>query len=248
MHQAPRSATRGPSPCILDSGHNISPRLQKQLVLELEVEVVSTKVVEDLPRRVIFRKVIPLDQNAPDPAALLGAQGTLRSRQHPTVVYWRKIAWSWWRVAAMLLQEANMEDVVDASALRQLETVGDSTDAFEDAERPGPTGPQLALGARVEGLRGAVEKAQPDPRAHLELHVPVVGVVVLLGQLLSLKEPLTNLGKHLVTAAEESIGGLRAGRPRPVGQNGRWRAAVDDLEGCSAEGGMEGSIIAILRP
>ena len=87
MHQAPRSATRGPPPCILDSGHNISPRLQKQLVLELEVGVVSTKVVEDLPRRVIFRKAIPLDQNTPDPAALLGAQGTLRSRQHPTVVY-----------------------------------------------------------------------------------------------------------------------------------------------------------------
>jgi hypothetical protein len=96
-------ATNGLSALIGNVGRNISPYLHKQLVLELEVGVVSTELVEDLPRRIIFRKAGPLDQNAPNPVALLGTQGALRSQQHPTVKYRRKIAWSWRRVAMMLL-------------------------------------------------------------------------------------------------------------------------------------------------
>jgi len=84
------------------------------------------------------------------------------------------------------LQETNVEDVVDAGVLRQLEAVRDTANAFQHLERTSIARTQLALSPRVEGLCGAVEEAQPHPIAHLELHIAVAGVVVLLGQLLRL--------------------------------------------------------------
>jgi hypothetical protein len=79
-----------------------------------------------------------------------------------------------------------MEHVVQASTLRQLQTIGHLPDALQDLERPCIARPKLALGARLEGLGGAVEEAQPHPITHRELHVPMTYVVVLLGELLGL--------------------------------------------------------------
>ena len=72
------------------------------------------------------------------------------------------------------------------------------------------------LGTGVERLRHTVEEAQPNPRANAELHLPVVGVVVLLCKLLSLNKALTNLSQHLVTIVEKSIRGLSTRCPRPI--------------------------------
>jgi hypothetical protein len=58
-----------------------------------------------------------------------------------------------------------------------------------------------------------VEKAQLDPRTHVELHIPVVGIIVFLGQLLGLDEPLTDLGEDLITTAEKGVYSLRARYP-----------------------------------
>ena len=47
-----------------------------------------------------------------------------------------------------------------------------------------------------------MKQAQPNPIAHSELQVVVAGVVVLLRQLLRLKEALPDLSQHLISAAE----------------------------------------------
>ena len=47
-------ATNGPALGIMDAGNNISPRLRKQLVLELEVGVEVTKILEGFPSRVLL--------------------------------------------------------------------------------------------------------------------------------------------------------------------------------------------------
>jgi hypothetical protein len=76
-----------------------------------------------------------------------------------------------------------------------------------------------------------VEETRPDPLTDLELHVVVVGVLVLLRQLLRLEKALTHLGKDLITAAEKGVHNLRARRPRPVWQDRRRRVTVHHLEG-----------------
>jgi hypothetical protein len=79
-----------------------------------------------------------------------------------------------------------MEHVVEARPLRQLQTIGHLSDALQDSERPCIARAKLALGARLEGLGGAVEEAQPHPITHRELHVTMTCVVILLGELLGL--------------------------------------------------------------
>ena len=77
------------------------------------------------------------------------------------------------------------------------------------------------LGTGVQRLRRTVEEAQPDPRANIELHLSVVGVVVLLRKLLSLNKALTDLSEHVIPAAKKSIRGLSMCCPRPIWQDGR---------------------------
>ena len=73
-------ATIGPAALVLDAGHNISPRLRKQLVLELEVGVEGLELVDQLPCRILFRKASPLNKHLPRAAALLGTE---------------RLGWSW---------------------------------------------------------------------------------------------------------------------------------------------------------
>ena len=73
-------ATNGPAPLILDAGHNISPRVDKQLVLELYIGVEGFEVIESFPCRSISRKAVPLDQQLPMAAAQLSAHDLLRGR------------------------------------------------------------------------------------------------------------------------------------------------------------------------
>ena len=86
-----------------------------------------------------------------------------------------------------------MEDVVDASTGRKLKAVGHLSDALQHGKWPGVARAQLALRARVKGLRRTVKEMQPHPVAHRKLHIAVVGVVVLLGQLLGLEKTLMHL-------------------------------------------------------
>lgn len=75
---------------------------------------------------------------------------------------------------------------------------------------------------RVQGLRCAVKKTQPNPRADLKLYIPVVGVVVLLGQLMFLEKLLTDLYKHLIAGPEKSVSCLGTSCPGIVGDDRGW--------------------------
>ena len=144
------------------------------------------ELVEGFPCSVVFREAVPLDQHLPHTTALKRTESPRWSRKQPAIHDRRETGRGRWRVAAVRLQETNVEDVVDAGVLRQLEAVRDTANAFQHLERTSIARTQLALSPRVEGLCGAVEEAQPHPIAHLELHITVAGVVVLLGQLLRL--------------------------------------------------------------
>jgi hypothetical protein len=50
---------------VLDAHHNISPRLRKQLVLELEVGVVVAELLELLTGSVLLAQTTPLNADEP---------------------------------------------------------------------------------------------------------------------------------------------------------------------------------------
>ena len=80
-----------------------------------------------------------------------------------------------------------MEDVMQASARRELESVRHRPDALQHLKGPGKAGAKLALGARLLGQGRPVKKTQPHPIAHRELQITVRGIVVLRGELLRLE-------------------------------------------------------------
>ena len=79
------------------------------------------------------------------------------------------------------LEDADVEDVVNAGAVRKLKAVGDVADAFQHLERPGIAWAQLPTRPGSQGLSGAVEEPQPDPRANVERQGSMMCVVVALG-------------------------------------------------------------------
>jgi hypothetical protein len=60
------------APAILHTVHNISSRLQKQLVLELEVWINGFELLEQLPSCFFCRQAASLNEHPPDSPALLG--------------------------------------------------------------------------------------------------------------------------------------------------------------------------------
>ena len=115
-----RLATLHTSPLVREAGHNISPGLRKQLVLELELWISGGEVLATFPRRLFFWQAAPLDQEAPCTSPLLGLQNALRDRHNAAILCRRKGTRRPWRVAAMLLEEADVEDIMQAGAFRKL--------------------------------------------------------------------------------------------------------------------------------
>ena len=113
-------ATSRPSPAVVHARHNISPRLRKQLVLELEVGVGSLELVDAFPGSVLLSQPEPLDQYAPDTSALLRFQRPIRGWQDAAVLRRGEDTGLRWGIAAMLLQQADVEDIMQARSVRQL--------------------------------------------------------------------------------------------------------------------------------
>lgn len=126
-------------------------------------------------------------------------------------------------------EQANMEDIMETSALQEVEALGHCANALHDLERSDIARAELALGAGGEGLSGAVQQPQPNPVAHLKLHLTMTRIIVLLGQLLSLQKMLSNLGQNVIAGAK-NISSFYACRPWSVCQHQQSRAPVDDLK------------------
>ena len=101
----------------LGLARNISPLLEKQLVLELKVGVALDGLLPWLPGRIIRREPLPLHEDLP--GAMLEARPPhpSRSQDHPAIMNGRQ----WWRgrrgVAVEGLQQPHMEDIVEARPL-----------------------------------------------------------------------------------------------------------------------------------
>ena len=102
----------------------------------------------------------------------------------------------------MRFEQAHMEDVMQSSAGWKLQPVGNPSNALQHLEWPSVARAKLPFGLGLQRLRGPMKQAQPNPIAHSKLQVTVAGVVVLLRQLLRLKEALPDLNEHLIPAAE----------------------------------------------
>jgi len=83
----------------------------------LEVEEVLAELVEKLSGSILVRKAAPLDQHAPDTAALLRLQRPFWSRQNATIEDRRKGGRNSRRISAVPLQQPHVEGVVNAGAL-----------------------------------------------------------------------------------------------------------------------------------
>ena len=97
---------------VLYTGHNISPRLDKQLVLELEIWVEALELPKQLPCGFCSSQAVPLDEDVQDNTAMLSTQDACWSRQETTVMCRRHRPWNNRRIAAVRLQQTIVEDVV----------------------------------------------------------------------------------------------------------------------------------------
>ena len=113
--------TNGPAPpLILDAGHNMSPRVDKQLVLELDIGVEGFEVVESFPCRSIIRKAAPLDQQLPLAAAQLRAHNLLRGRKQAPLGDWWHHRRRHRRITMPLLEQPDVENIMEVCSLGQL--------------------------------------------------------------------------------------------------------------------------------
>jgi len=92
-----------------------------------------------------------------------------------------------------------------------------------------------------------MKQAQPNLVADGELQVMVISVV-FLGQLLCLQETLAHLDQDLIMATEDSVDSFHPSHPQSVWQEQWPGTAVDHLERSSTQGGVEGGVVAVLRP
>ena len=60
----------------VDVGHNISLRVEKQLIFELKLRVEVLELREQLPRSILGRQAEPLDQDVPNISTLLGVKNS----------------------------------------------------------------------------------------------------------------------------------------------------------------------------
>jgi hypothetical protein len=102
------------APAILHVVHNISSRLRKQLVLELEVWISGFELLEQLPSCFFDRQAAPLNEHPPDSLALLGLYCSFGLRQDTPIMRRRNNTRLCWCRTAMLFEKADMEYIMEA--------------------------------------------------------------------------------------------------------------------------------------
>jgi hypothetical protein len=82
-------ATLGLAPVVDRAGHDISPRLRKQLVLELEVKVLSPELRQGLPCCLLTGQPLSLNKDVPLAAPLLSLERGAWRWEKPAVQHRR---------------------------------------------------------------------------------------------------------------------------------------------------------------
>ena len=93
----------------------------------------------------------------------------------------------------VLLQDPDMENIVNAGAWGQLQTVSNRIDFSEDFERPIIFGSQFPFGAYSKECRRPVLKTEPNPLSNIKRKGPMLIIIVMLVLLCCLKEMLMDV-------------------------------------------------------
>jgi hypothetical protein len=123
---------------------NISPSVNKQLVLELEHRVRFTERIHRLPRSRGRRKACPLNEDVPLAALKLGMQHLLRLLERTSMLQGRESQSRRRRRSMEWLENAHMEHVVDARAILKSKTISDAANTFLHLVQPGVARAELA--------------------------------------------------------------------------------------------------------
>lgn len=145
------------------------------------------------------------------------------------------------------LQNANMEDVMDAGVLLELKAISHSSYAFDDLEWPGVERRELAAAPKNKGLGGAMEKSKPHPITCVVLDVAVMVVVVAASIFFGLENTGTDLREEHVMVLEQGIHHLNLSTSRLVGRQCWRRPTIHNLKRSSAKSRVKRCIIAIFR-
>jgi len=124
--------------------HDISPLLEKQLVLELEAWKLLAERVEVFPGGRLRRFAAPVDEQLANAARQASPLNPSRLWSYHAMVDVWQCRWSRRRHAAELLEGAHMEHVVDASLWRKVQTYSHVVDELGDAIGPDVAWLQLA--------------------------------------------------------------------------------------------------------
>jgi hypothetical protein len=124
------------APGIRAPDHDISPPVQDQLVLKLEVWVLGAKRPDVLPGRGSCRLSLPLYQNLVHAAGQSKSDCSFRHRSNCAVMQERQRRWFLRRHPLELLEQSHMKHVVDAGAGRQSQSDNDFIDELGDAIWP----------------------------------------------------------------------------------------------------------------
>ena len=109
-----------PVPGICASAHDISPRLEVQLVLELKGREPSTEVVQILPCSRSRWFSLPFNEHLAHSPGQPSSSHPGRCRHHSTVQERRQQRWNGRRGTDKLLEDADVEHIMKASAGRKL--------------------------------------------------------------------------------------------------------------------------------
>jgi hypothetical protein len=104
----------------MGAGHNISPRLEKQLVLKLEVRVVVAELLEQLPSCIVNGQAVPLDEDVPNIMTKLSTRHLGRGRKEAAIQGGWQRSRSRRSITTVGLQQAHMEDIMQPCPFRKL--------------------------------------------------------------------------------------------------------------------------------
>jgi hypothetical protein len=110
----------------------------------------------------------------------------------------RRTGW----LAGESLEDADMEDIVESCARRQLQPVGHAAHPLQDLEWIIEARTELAAPLDIHGRRPTVQQPKPHPLALLELDVSLLAIICHLVVLLGLLKPVTDLHDELIPIVE----------------------------------------------
>jgi hypothetical protein len=134
-----------------------------------------------------------------------------------------------------------MEHVMKPCSRRQLQ-LGDTTDPLQNLEWPIESRTQLSPTLAVHGSRWSMQQSKPHPLSLLELHLPVLAIIMQLVVLLRLLQAVADFHEELISVVELLLNRRQSNVAIGISTKGRWTPVVDDTEWRGVNGRLEGVV------